>query len=260
MKIITHPTIQIIAHSIFLSHPEYRIPTDLDDLDAIPVFAARGCYDSFLPNGRPTGKDTLKNVLTVGHGSVLEHSSISLFIEGISRGCSHEIVRHRHFSFSQRSTRYTSEEDAAIVLEPYYAEIYERAIVKNSFMSNMEKDLLTEFLDSCSASLLAYRNQVNELVKLNPNNLTGTPLRKWARGKARQLLPHALETRMTVTGNLRCWRDFIALRAQPDAEEEIRQLAVMVYDELKDVAPIAFSDFLDLRPTYNSITPTMRKV
>lgn len=65
------------------------------------------CYDS-------TPKDPLKLVKHLyesGHHSVFEHIYFTFKIEGISRACSHQLVRHRMCSFTQRSQRYCSEED-----------------------------------------------------------------------------------------------------------------------------------------------------
>lgn len=69
------------------------------------------CYDS-------DPKDPLKLVKHLynnGHHSVFEHIYFTFKIEGISRACSHQLVRHRHCSFTQRSQRYCSEDGFGIV-------------------------------------------------------------------------------------------------------------------------------------------------
>jgi thymidylate synthase (FAD) len=162
-----------------------------------------------------------------------------LFIEGITRALSLESNRHRQLAVSQRSTRYTAEEDSAIVLEPYYADIYEN---KDS-ASPEQEDLLNAFLASCEATIMDYQDQVEILMKLNPLELKGFDLRKWARGKARNILPHALETRITYTGNVRAWRWFIESRSDKHAEPEIRRLADSILTVLRAEAPIYFNDF-----------------
>ena len=64
------------------------------------------CYDS-----DPTNPVALvKHLYNNGHLSVMEHIYFTFKIEGISRACSHQLVRHRHCSFTQRSQRYCSEE------------------------------------------------------------------------------------------------------------------------------------------------------
>ena len=64
------------------------------------------CYDSDPKN--PMG--LVKHLYANGHHSVFEHIYFTFKIEGISRACSHQLVRHRHCSFTQRSQRYCSED------------------------------------------------------------------------------------------------------------------------------------------------------
>jgi thymidylate synthase ThyX len=89
----------------------------------------------------------------------------------------------------------------------------------------------------------AYNRDVAWLMHMNPLELKGFDLRKWARGKARNVLPHALETRITYTGNVRAWRWFIESRSDKHAEPEIRRLAESILEVLKKEAPIYFTDF-----------------
>lgn len=231
MRVIRCPTVVVIAATQFIQHPWYKIPADGDDSLKLGAFAAKGCYDAFGEEGRSNKANQWK-IIESRHGSVLEHFSITLFIEGITRACSHEIVRHRSgFAYSQRSTRYTSEGEAAIVLDPYFASL-ERT-----------DPLLLDHIDSCGASIMQYEAQVQELVMRNPLKKSGTELRKWARGKARNLLPHALETRMTITGNLRAWRHFLEMRSERFAEAEIRRLSEQVFYAVSSIAPFYFSDY-----------------
>lgn len=270
MKILTEPKVTIIAKQVFLGHPEYQIPDDGNDAVKIGAFSAKGCYDSFGKNGRSNEANQLA-ILEHQHGSVLEHITFTLFIEGISRGLSLESNRHRQLAVSQRSTRYTAEEDAAIVLEPYYATLYEKY---RPWLENPLKDDVTEDFDidelnmiiahitSMEESFHAYQRDVSWLMKKNPLKLEGFDLRKWARGKARNLLPHALETRITYTGNVRAWRWFIESRSDKHAEPEIRRLADKILSVLYKEAPLYFGDFRALED-YDGIhvwAPTYRKV
>ena len=270
MHIITEPKVTVVAKQVFLGHPEYPIPSDGDDATKLGAFAAKGCYDSFGENGRANVKNQ-EAILEHQHGSVLEHITFTLFVEGITRGLSLESNRHRQLAVSQRSTRYTAEEDAAIVLEPYYAELYEKY---RPWLEDAKKDDITPWFDLDELNLLvahittmeqsfnAYERDVAWLMKKNPLKLEGFDLRKWARGKARNVLPHALETRITYTGNLRAWRWFIESRSDKHAEPEIRRLANLVLLTLRAEAPVYFKDF-QVSEIYDGIpvwTPTHRKV
>lgn len=238
MKIITEPTVTVVGKTAFIEHPDYPIPPDGDDPVRLCAFAAKCCYDSYGRDGR-ANLDNQAGIVKSGHGSVLEHYHVSLFIEGVTRGLSLELNRHRHFNISQRSTRYTAEEEAAVVLDPYYAELYRTEAAR----SYEERLLLSDHIRSCEASVLEYRRQVEGLIALNPNELTGTALRKWARGKARNLLPHALETRGTWTNNIRGWRHFLEMRSSRHAEAEIRRLTEHVFYALREVTPFYLLDY-----------------
>jgi thymidylate synthase (FAD) len=264
MKVILEPKVTVVASSKFHEHDEYKIPSDGGDAVQIGSFAAKGCYDSYGETGRPNIENQL-SILEHKHGSVLEHIHYSLFIEGITRGLSLELNRHRTFNISQRSTRYTKEEDAAIVLDPYYASLFKKYHYSyryenqqqgygynKEWMPNIqpaigieakESLMLYRFLNSCEDSILQYTSQIELLEALNPLQLKGFDLRKWARGKARSLLPHALETRGTYSNNIRGWRWFVEARSSRHAEPEIRVLADKVVELLAKEAPIYFADF-----------------
>jgi thymidylate synthase (FAD) len=261
MKIIIEPKVTLISKQIFIEHPDYPIPDDGDDATKIGAFAAKGCYDSFSKTGR-ANEANQRQVLEHEHGSVLEHVTFTLFIEGITRGLSLESNRHRPLAVSQRSTRYTAEEDAAIVLEPYYAHLYkkyEMGSPTRPYVNTIEGynpaevHLIVDFIDNCDRALCKYELQVDELEALNPLGLKGFDLRKWARGKARNLLPHGLETRITYTGNVRAWRWFIEARSDKHAEPEIRRLADTVLQTLRAESPLYFEDF-ELAEMYDNIS------
>ena len=125
MKVITNCAAAVVGSTVFHEHPIYKIPDDGTDAERLGAFAAKGCYASWGEDGRSCVANQ-KQILEHAHGSVLEHSSVSLFIEGITRALSLELNRHRPFSISQLSTRYVKEEDCAMVLEPFYADIWRR--------------------------------------------------------------------------------------------------------------------------------------
>lgn len=283
MKVITGCAVAVVGTTVFKEHPIYKVPKDGTDIERLGAFAAKGCYDSF--GDGPEARSCVENqkqMLEHAHGSVLEHSQTSLFIEGISRALSLELNRHRPFAISQRSTRYTKEEDSAMVLEPFYANIWHRynltwdentdeLIVPAKYQAGdsvadeeMPKELrlVESFLNVCRETVDEYSNQVNLLMELNPEGKEGFDLRKWARGKARNVLSHALETRGTWTMNYRAWRWFIEVRSSRHAEPEIRRLAEQVLVALNPLAPAYFSDFqlvgiFDGIPEY---APTHRKI
>ena len=252
--IITEPTVTVLSTPYFVPHSRYKLPKgEGTSGERLIAHAGKGCYDAYGIGGRSI-KDHIKTLISSGHGSVLEHANYSLFIEGVSRGLSHEMVRHRAgFAYSQRSTRYVDEGECNVVLEPYMASLYLMGSEINSRYGDYqgskargrtidEDRLLNGYIESLENSVTDYINAVESLLELCPPDLGKRDKRKWARGKARQLLPIALETRLTVTANLRAWRHFIIMRSSRYAEPEIRRLAETVMNVLCPLAPNVFSD------------------
>lgn len=247
MKWITEPHVHVLSVPQFFDHPEYKLPNRGLPSERLIAHAGKGCYDSYGVDGRAI-EAHINGLRKSRHGSVFEHANISVFISGISRGCSHEIVRHRAgFAYSQRSTRYTREDEASFVMEPYYADLQQG----DGHLDLDEASLLGSFKLHCAQSLERYALAVNTLMTKAPQEMNGTDRRKWARGKARQLLPHALETRMTMTGNLRAWRFFLEERSGRGAEPEIRRLAMFIMNAIEPHAPLVFEDMLDNQESYD---------
>jgi thymidylate synthase (FAD) len=222
--------VQLIARTEFLAPPDVPWSTDADGGPALVEFAGRACYQSWSkPNPRTaTNASYINHIIDVGHFSVLEHASVSFYISGISRSCTHELIRHRHFSYSQLSQRYVPADDAEVVLPPGLED---------------DPELQELFLAAADASRAAYTELLTRLEGKLADVPNATLRRKQARQAARAVLPNATETRLVVTGNYRAWRHFIAMRASEHADVEIRRLAIACLRELVGVAPAVFADF-----------------
>jgi thymidylate synthase (FAD) len=222
--------VQLIAKTEFLAPPDVPWSTDADGGSALVEFAGRACYQSWSkPNPRTaTNADYIKHIIDVGHFSVLEHASVSFYITGISRSCTHELIRHRHFSYSQLSQRYVPEGDSQIVVPPGMEDDRELQQILTA-AADASRATYTELLAKLEAK---FADQPNAALR-----------RKQARQAARAVLPNATETRIVVTGNYRAWRHFIAMRASEHADVEIRRLAIECLRQLADVAPAVFADF-----------------
>ncbi len=111
------PNVVLIAKTEFFPPEDVPWTTDAGGGEALAEFAGRACYQSWKkPNPvTATNAGYLRHILEVGHLSVLEHGSVSFYITGISRSLTHELIRHRHFSYSQLSQRYFPEKNAAMV-------------------------------------------------------------------------------------------------------------------------------------------------
>ncbi len=222
--------VQLIAKTEFVPPPDVPWDTDADGGLALTEFAGRACYQSWSkPNPRTAGNaDFLQHIVDVGHFSVLEHASVTLYIIGISQSCAHELIRHRHFSFSQLSQRYVPEPDARIVVPPELAG---------------DPELQQILAAAADAGRAAYADLLARLEARLGDRPNAVLRRKQARQAARAVLPNATETRIVVTGNYRAWRHFVAVRASEHADVELRRLAVACLRRLAEVAPPVFDDF-----------------
>ena len=222
--------VQLIAKTEFTAPPDVDWSTDADGGAALVEFAGRACYQSWAkPNPKTaTNAAYLQHIIDVGHFSVLEHASVSFYITGISRSCTHELIRHRHFSYSQLSQRYVPEGDVAVVAPPGV---------------DGDPELTRIVAEAADASRAAYVELLARLEERFADVPNATLRRKQERQAARAVLPNATETRIVVTGNYRAWRHFIAMRASEHADVEIRRLAVECLRQLADTAPAVFADF-----------------
>jgi thymidylate synthase (FAD) len=221
---------EVIAFTQFTPPADVPWETDVDGGQALAEFAGRACYQSWSkPNpATATNAGYLRHILEVGHLSVLEHGTVTFYLTGISRALTHELIRHRHFSYSQLSQRYVPERDAAMVIPDVIAD---------------DPELAALYAEAADNALASYTRLLEGLEKKFADVASPTLRRKQARQAARMVLPNATETRIVVTGNYRAWRHFIAMRATEHADVEIRGCAIACLKELKRVAPNAFADF-----------------
>jgi thymidylate synthase (FAD) len=227
---IVPPQVRVIAWTHFEVPEDVPWSTDAEGGQALAEFAGRACYQSWSkPNpATATNAGYLAHILEVGHLSVLEHGTVTFYFTGVSRSFTHELIRHRHFSYSQLSQRYVPERNAAMVEPDVIAE---------------DPELHKKFVAAAEASVRAYTELLEGLEQRFADVPNATLRRKQARQAARAVLPNATETRIVVTGNYRAWRHFIAMRATEHADVEIRELAVECLRQLQKVAPNVFADF-----------------
>ena len=231
MEIFRAPRITLIARPQFLEpeHLAVQWKGTGSDGERLAEYAGRICY---MSQANPAGRSTaeyLENIKKQGHGSVLEHAVYVLLIEGISRSCSHELVRHRAgFGYSQLSQRYVDESNAAFVMPP--------AILGDAALE-------AEWEQQVSAAQAGYVHAVERLMERYGWVADRIHRRKLSREAARSVLPNATEVKIVVSANTRAWRTMLELRTGEGAELEIRRMAVDVLRVLRDEAPAFFADF-----------------
>jgi len=228
LYLVGRQTVDAGAVEKFLADHAVSWHTDTEvGAEALAEMAGRVCYMSY-GKGRKTNREFLHHLVEVGHGSVLEHAVWSFLITGVSRSFTHELIRHRHFSYSQLSQRYVDESDSEFV-EP-------DAIAG-------DPELHRAWCEAVNAARAAYDRLVAGLERHFASEPDRTLRRKLARQAARSVLPNATETRIFVTGNARALRHFIELRGSEHADVEIRKVAVAMLRILQQESPSLFGDY-----------------
>jgi thymidylate synthase (FAD) len=229
MEIIHESRVELIGWTDFRKPESVAWETDTGVAgEQVIEYAGRMCYQSWSnPAGR-SNAEYIGNMLDHGHLSVIEHATATFSITGVSRSLTHELVRHRHLSFSQVSQRYVPESDANFIEPPAIA---------------ADPELHAIFLESVLASQAAYDCLLARLTEKYAHVEDRTQRRKLARQAARSVMPNATETRIVVSGNFRAWRHFIRMRASEHADVEIRALAIQILRRLQSLSPAVFGDY-----------------
>ena len=184
------------------------------DADKLAGMAAALCYDGTNP------ERSLDHALGCGHHSVVEHAHFTFLVEGVSRALLAQLTRHRIASYSVQSQRYVSMKDKFdYVVPPRIKELgflHESEFHKQ--MSQMHK-WYCEWQETLREAGYS-KEESNE--------------------DARFVLPNAATTRLMVTMNARNLHKFFGLRCCGRAQWEIREMASLMLEEVKIVAPKVF--------------------
>ena len=215
--------------------------THTPEPEKVIASAAKLCYGSSdietLMNDLTEEKieKFIKRLTDLGHESPLEHCTFTFGIEGVSRAMTHQLVRHRIASYSQKSQRYVTEGQFEYIIPPEIENIPE---AKTLFIKAMECDQivydnLVEILKQ--RHLQTIREYEADLKKAEQS------AEKKAIEDARFVLPNACETKIIMTMNIRTLLHFFEERCCNRAQWEIRYMADIMLDICKDNAPNIFS-------------------
>jgi thymidylate synthase (FAD) len=244
VHLIARPAVSLESLREFLGgfDPALEFLSYLDDPTPLPPgaqlckVAGQLCYASFTPR-RTMNRNAdryFNNIKESGHGSVLEHANFTFLCYGISRSLTHEVVRHRHASYSQLSQRYVSGRVLRFVERPEYVD---------------DPELHALFVERIDRAAREYEEMAERLLERQKAGMeilsaeARTDLRKKVQQTARSVLPNETEAPIVITANARAWRHFIEMRASDHAETEIRALAFRIYLCLAAADPILFGDY-----------------
>lgn len=190
--------------------------------------AAKLCYSPSTIEGlrekieKSDQQKFVKKLSAMGHMSPIEHISFSFGVEGVSRACTHQLVRHRLASYSQQSQRYVGKHSKKtggsfeFVIPPSVVEAGKKEWF-GARMAEIQKwyDELVEALGDKGES--TYED-------------------------ARFLMPNAAETKIVITMNARELLHFFKVRCCNRAQWEIRDMAIEMLRQVRQIAPSIFGD------------------
>lgn len=176
----------------------------------------------------------LNMLIKLGHESPLEHISFTFGIEGVSRTLTHQLVRHRIASYSQQSQRYVKLDQFEYVIPPSIKGVPE---AEEIYIRAMEED--QKYYDKIT-EILYKKNYENYIEEGYGEKEARLKAEKSSIEDARYIFPNACETKIVATMNARSLLNFFRLRTCNRAQWEIRQLAVEMLKEVKEVYPILF--------------------
>ena len=194
--------------------------------DKLIAAAGKLCYSDspaseIMENLTPEAVDKFIGILIkLGHSSPIEHSSFSFGVDGVSRALTHQVVRHRMASFSQKSQRYVSENGFSYVIPPEIEKIEDA------------KELFVDTMEAISESY----SSINQMLRENGRK------EEEANEDSRFVLPNACTSSMVITMNVRELLHFFNQRCCNRAQWEIRELADEMLRQCKQVAPLLFKN------------------
>lgn len=222
-------------HSI--GNPDWSPDAIVSPAENLVEFAGRMCYRSWEPFNvekpdatnpnvtrvRKGNSAYLAHILESGHGSVLEHASMTFVCKDVSRVFTHELVRHRAgCAYSQESLRYVRLTE----LKMYIPEcITQNQEALQLFVATAEH---LEFVQARLADIFDADLKSTNFAK-----------KKELTSAFRRLAPDGLATAITFTANVRALRHLIAMRTSLAAEEEIR----LVFKDIAEICKKEFPNF-----------------
>lgn len=180
------------------------------DAERIIEIAARTCYQSGDKMVPEKMGELLPKLIAMGHESPFEHAYATFRISGVSRAMTHQLVRHRLLSVSQKSQRYVSESTFGWVVPP---------TISTDDTSEFDRDMVT----------------IRDMyTKWKEKGLKSED--------ARFVLPNACTTELVVSANFREWRHIFQVRCHRRAQWEIREVCMEILKVLHPHAPHVFAD------------------
>ncbi len=226
------------AGSFIILTPEKELRVQLLRIEK----AGRTCYQSEKKEiTTESAAKFVRMILKRGHESVIEHSNMTVQFNNVSRGFTHEQVRHRLTAISQESTRYVdyAKEGKGPDLENFQL----KCVVPPHRDENEKIALEDGRIMSISEMFAEYESFYRALRKAG-----------WLPQDARQVLPIGTKSQIVISANFREWRHIFTMRTQETAHWEIRKVMGDLLEKVKTIIPGIFDDFVEAeKPDQNGL-------
>jgi len=188
--------------------------------------AGRTCYKSEELISPDSAVVFVQKLLDRKHFAMIEHATASYRVI-CDRGVTHEIVRHRLFSYAQESTRYCNYKGGVIFIIPPWIKISEGEYFQHTKLSMTNP--------SCELSWLQVLDRCEQIyIELLDNG--------WEPQQARSVLPNSLKTEIVITGNLREWLHFFKLQTAKVAHPQMQEVANMLLKDIRTRIGVIFDE------------------
>jgi len=186
--------------------------------------AGRTCYKSEDNISVGSAGRFVRKIMKNSHLAMIEHASASYRVI-CDRGVTHEIVRHRLFSYAQESTRYCNYKGGVTFIIPPWLNLEEGEYNEGTALPlDVIRNNWLRCLFGCET---AYLHLLDE---------------EWSPQEARSVLPNALKTEIVITGNLREWLHFFELRCAKTAHPQMQEIANMILGDIRERCAVIFDD------------------
>ena len=211
--------------------PSFEIITTATQREVLSTIerVGRTCYQSQDKIAESSGAGFVRRIIDSGHESVIEHFNITVIVTN-DRGVSHEEVRHRIASYAQESTRYCNYASGKHGGEITYIDIA-GGIKLDPKTKNLPEDVVSQIYDEWVAACVDAEQHYLKMIDLGASPQI-----------ARSVLNNSTKTEIAITMNMRAWRHFFKMRLSKAAHPQIREIAIMLFDEFVARFPIIFED------------------
>ena len=197
------------------------------------AMAGKLCYSKssisdILEKMTPEQTESFVNrLVSYRHESPLEHVSFTFAVEGISRACTHQIVRHRIASYSQQSQRYVDLKETFDYVTPKILFDMDEHYSDMGYVQDFKEDM-----EMIHDMYTKWQRRIEKFVKEADYPTNGMTPEKIANENARAVLPNAAATVLVMTGTVDEWDSFFKLRCDEHAQREIRDIANLIKGEI----------------------------